>query len=212
MICDETFSVTRTNSLPCRLYVPDEAPAAPLPLVTFLHGAGERGTDPALLSVHGPFRRIAEGWRPDFLCLAPQCPEGVRWTDLTEPLGELIQSTADRLGADRSRLYLTGISMGGFGIWAMLARWPKLFAAAVPICGGGQPWAASEFASVPVRVFHGDADGVVDCHYSVDMVTALKARGGDAELTLYPGVGHDSWTQTYENPDVWAWLLAQKKA
>ncbi|MBR6772138.1 MAG: prolyl oligopeptidase family serine peptidase [Clostridia bacterium] len=200
------------------VYVPENRdPEKKLPLVIFLHGAGERGTDPELLSVHGPFKLIKNGWNPDFICVAPQCPEGAHWNDKTEMLKVFIDGVTEEFNADPERIYITGISMGGFGTWALLARWGSFFAAGVPICGGGMPWTAEAICTVPVWAFHGDSDSVVDVHYSRDMVKAVNSRLGstpnavEARLTEYPGVDHDSWTATYENEEMWAWMLEQKK-
>ena len=200
------------------VYVPENRdPQEKLPLVIFLHGAGERGNNTDLLAVHGPFKHIRNGWTPNFICVAPQCPEGAHWNDKTEMLKDFIDLVAEEYNADLNRVYITGISMGGFGTWAMLARWSGFFAAGVPICGGGMPWTAESICTVPVWAFHGDADSVVDVHYSRDMVKAVNSRLGqnanavEAKLTEYPGVDHDSWTATYENEEMWAWLLAQKK-
>ncbi len=181
------------------------------PIVFFLHGAGERGNDHDLLCVHGPFKKIARGETFDAICVAPQCPEGSYWTTETQLLKSFIDAICTEWNADMTRVYLTGISMGGFGTWIMAIRYPEFFAAIVPICGGGMPWAGSAIKDLPIWAFHGDADGVVKPENSIDMVNAVNAAGGAAKLTLSPGVGHDSWTETYDNPEVWQWLLEQKK-
>lgn len=194
------------------LYIPDNRkPGEKLPLVLFLHGAGERGDDVSLVSVHGPFKRIREGWAPEFICAAPQCPAGSHWNDNTEKLMPFLRTLISEQNADEKRIYITGLSMGGFGTWAMMARWPGVFAAAVPICGGGMPWTAGEFSSAPVWAFHGSADDTVDVRYSRDMVNAVNREGGNARLTEYSGVSHDCWTKTYESEEMWTWLLSQKK-
>ncbi|MGN1450972.1 MAG: prolyl oligopeptidase family serine peptidase [Eubacteriales bacterium] len=194
------------------LYLPDNRnPGEKLPLVLFLHGAGERGDDVSVVSVHGPFKRIREGWAPEFIGVAPQCPAGSHWNDNTEKLMPFLRRLISEHNADESRIYITGLSMGGFGTWAMMARWPEVFAAAVPICGGGMPWTAGEFSSVPVWAFHGSDDDIVDVRYSRDMVDAVNREGGNARLTEYSGVSHDCWTKTYESEEMWTWLLSQKK-
>ena len=193
------------------------------PLLLFLHGAGERGDDLGLVSVHGPPKLHDEV--PELqgcVLVAPQCPEGGWWTP--GPLLALIDEVCARADIDRERLYVTGLSMGGYGTWGLLAAEPDLFAAAVPICGGGDigrlwPEMAVGFVlddllraqSVPIRAFHGEDDDVVPVGESRLLVDALDAVGGHVELTVYPGVGHDSWTQTYADPSLYAWLFAQRR-
>ena len=150
--------------------------------------------------------------------IAPQCPQGRWWADaggknsLPEAVLELVEETAKTNPVDHNRIYVTGLSMGGFGTFDMLARSPKTWAAAIPICGGGDPKSAAKFKKVPIRIFHGDADSVVPAGGSKAMAEALKKARADVELTLYPGVGHNSWTQTYRDPEVMKWLFSQKKA
>jgi predicted peptidase len=112
---------------------------------------------------------------------------------------------------DRERQYVTGLSMGGFGTWALISRYPQRFAAAVPICGGGDRYVARRLRDVPVWAFHGAKDGTVPVQASVEMVEAVKKAGGDAQLTVYPEAQHDSWTETYNNPKVYEWLLSHRR-
>ena len=217
MTSSEKMSFSLIDGFGYMVYVPEKRQAGEkLPLVVFLHGAGERGDDTSRVAVHGPMKRIQNGWRPDFICVAPQCPENCHWTDKTEKLKIFIDLIAEKYGADTNRIYITGLSMGGFGTWAMLSRWSTFFAAAVPVCGGGSPWTAGEFYQVPIWAFHGDADDTVNVSYSRDMVSAVNDHSScpdfaGAKLTEYPGVGHDSWTATYDNDEMWAWLLSHKK-
>lgn len=186
-----------------------EKPADGWPLMVFLHGAGERGDNLDAVKRHGPAKLA--GKRPelnDFLMIAPQCPQG-RWWDIVA-VRELIEVVAASRDVDRSRIYITGLSMGGFATWGLLAAHPDLAAAAVPICGGGEPGAAQKFARVPVWAFHGAKDEVVPLARSTEMVDALKAAGADVKFTVYPEAAHDSWTQTYNNPEVYAWLLKHR--
>ncbi len=199
------------------------------PLVLFLHGAGERGTDNKAQLVHGVsdiLKGAAELGEPVFL-IAPQCPPDRWWAEPVQDRSKLkdaggksplptavlalIEETAKKHPVDRKRIYVTGLSMGGFGTFDMLARAPDTWAAAIPICGAGDPESVSKFKDVPIRIFHGAADAVVPPKGSEVMAAALKKAGADVELTLYPGVGHDSWTQTYRDPEVIKWLFAQKK-
>ena len=182
-------------------------PADGWPLLVFLHGAGERGSDLEMLKKHGP-TKLAGNKRElkDFYLIAPQCPAD-RWWDLTA-VKELIDKTLADAPVDRTRVYLTGLSMGGYATWGLLAAHPEMFAAAIPICGGGDPATAEKFKNVPVWAFHGTDDEAVPHAGTVALVDGLKKAGGDVKFTSYPGVGHDSWTQTYDNPEIYQWLLS----
>lgn len=193
-------------------YLPKAAkPAAGWPLLVFLHGAGERGSDLELVKKHGP-PKLA-GSKPElesFLMIAPQCPAG-RWWDTVAVKG-LIDHVVAGQPIDPKRIYITGISMGGFATWSLLKDHPTLMAAAVPICGGGDPASVANFKSVPIWAFHGDKDTAVPLQRSLDMLEALKKVDSKARLTVYPGIGHDSWTTTFDNPDLYAWLLEHRKS
>ncbi|MEO8612782.1 MAG: prolyl oligopeptidase family serine peptidase, partial [Chloroflexota bacterium] len=143
--------------------------------------------------------------------VSPQCPITSWWAFETEALKALLDSILAEYAVDADRVYLTGLSMGGYGSWALGIQHPELFAAVVPICGGGEPDAVCVLKNVPVWAFHGDADPVVELSESVKMVEALQACGGDVKLTVYPGVEHDSWTQTYANPELYEWFLSHKR-
>ncbi|MBR5519414.1 MAG: dienelactone hydrolase family protein, partial [Clostridia bacterium] len=178
------------------------------PILFFLHGAGERGDDPSVLYVHGPLKKIARGETFDCIVVAPQCPEGSYWITETQTLKLFMDTICEEYNVDRKRVYLTGLSMGGFGTWMMGTRYPDYFAAIIPICGGGMPWAAWTMSKLPIWAFHGTADTAVAPHCSVEMVEAVNIDGGIAKLTMYEGVGHDCWTETYDNPEVWQWLFS----
>lgn len=181
------------------------------PLMLFLHGAGERGTDLALVKKHGPPKLVERGRSLPFIVVSPQCPRG-RWWD-TDVLAALLDEVVGRLAADTDRIYVTGLSMGGFGTWNLGAASPQRFAALVPICGGGDPKTAAKLKGVPVWAFHGGRDPVVRPEKSRQMVDAIKAAGGkDVKLTVYPEAGHDSWTKAYDDPALYEWLLKQKRA
>jgi predicted peptidase len=200
------------------------------PLVLFLHGAGERGDDNRVQLIHGmgDFASDEVMEKHPAFVVAPQCPKDQRWVDVdwgaeshtmpeqpSQPMRltlELIESLRKEFPIDENRLYITGLSMGGYGTWDALQRRPELWAAAIPICGGGDPSGAKVMKDIPIWVFHGDQDGAVKVKRSRDMVEALKAEGGNPKYTEYPGVGHDSWTATYRNPEVHAWLFEQSKA
>jgi predicted peptidase len=209
------------------------APAAPVagvryPLVVFLHGAGERGRDNAKQLKYLPTwiaEPVLRERHPCFL-LAPQCREGERWVDVswadkkslaqgpptTDMLAAVaaIQVVSSREAVDPARIYLTGLSMGGYGTWDLAARQPERFAAILPICGGGDEATAPRLAKLPIWCFHGDADTVVPVERSRTMIAAVRAAGGSPKYSELPGLGHDSWTPAYRDPAVLDWLFAQK--
>lgn len=188
-------------------YLPKAAkPATGWPLLVFLHGSGERGTDLELVKKHGPPKLAGQKAELEsFFMIAPQFPK-TRWWDIVA-VKDLIDQTLATQPIDRGRIYITGISMGGYATWSILKDYPKLMAAAVPICGGGDPTTVSNFRKVPIWTFHGDKDQAVPIQRSIDMVEALKKEKSPIEFTIYPGVTHDCWTQTFENPELYSWLL-----
>jgi len=183
------------------------------PLVLFLHGAGERGSDNQAQLKHGTGNFATAALRQKYPCYvaAPQCRTGQWWNTQADLLLELIADLQKQHRIDPQRIYVTGLSMGGFGTWELISRKPELFAAAAPICGGGDPAKAAACASLPIWVFHGAQDTVVRPELSRVMVEALKKAGGMPKYTEYPGVGHDSWTATYADPAFMEWLFAQKR-
>ena len=211
----EKFSsiVVKTYSYNYLKYLPkDYDGKTKFPLLLFLHGAGERGDNLEKVAVHGPPKLIKQGKQFPFIVISPQCPKGSRWDPdaLDAMLDKIIKSHA----VDESRIYCTGLSMGGFGTWALGSSNPNRFAAFAPICGGGvdrTAFNAFEMWKKPVWVFHGDADKVVPLEESERMVRALKRRGGKPKFTIYKGVNHDSWTETYDNPKLYEWFLSHKK-
>ncbi len=179
------------------------------PLVLFLHGAGERGSNLDRVKVHGPPKLIAKGRKFPFITVSPQCPKN-RWWDAGD-LDKLVTHIQKKYKVDADRTYVTGLSMGGFGTFALAAYAPERFAAIAPICGGGDKIQAYQIDKMPTWVFHGGKDGVVPERRSREMVEALKKRGNDVKYTVYPDAGHDSWTATYDNPEFYEWLLKQKR-
>lgn len=179
------------------------------PLVVFLHGSGERGTDLDKVKVHGPPRLLAVG--ADWPCIAvsPQLEEGARWDP--QRLHRLLQALQQRLHADRQRCTATGLSLGGHGVWRWATGHPGDLAAIAPVCGYGDPTRVAALRRVPVRAYHGDRDTVVPLAPHLACVQALRAAGGQASLTVYPGVGHDAWTPAYNDAGLLPWLLAQKQ-
>lgn len=188
------------------------------PLMLFLHGAGERGTDVQLVARHGPMKLVREGHDFPFIIIAPQCPEKQRWQP--EPLLQLIANAQKKFRVDPDRIYVVGLSMGGFGTWKMGINYPEKFAAIIPICGGGDTGEivmssidhSEALKRLPIWAFHGAKDPVVPVKASEDTVELLKSKGvSDIKLTIYPEALHDSWTQTFENPEIYDWLLQHKR-
>lgn len=183
------------------------------PLVLFLHGMGERGNDLELVKVHGP-AKLAEEKSFPFILVSPQCPLEFRystWEIYLDDLVALIDDVAEKYRVDQKRMYVTGLSMGGFGTWELAKRYPDRFAAAAPICGGGSVKGIERLKNVAVWAFHGAKDDVVPLEESEKMVNALREVGGNAKLTVYPEAYHDSWTDTYNNPEFYSWLLSHRK-
>lgn len=224
------FGGSSGGILKYRLLKPtDYDPNEKYPLVIFLHGAGERGDDNLAQLKHGMADFCKPKRRKEFPCyvLAPQCPTAKKWADIdwnrkdvnvpeqiSESLGlvmELVDSMLKNSAIDKNRLYVTGLSMGGYGSWDALYRRPNFFAAAVPICGAVSPTVAKTISHVPVWCFHGEADPVVDVGYSRTIIKSLEEAGASPKYTEYPGLGHNSWTPTYANPEVYKWLFAQRR-
>lgn len=206
--CELNRSVTVTMKY--LLYLPKDYEQKPSwPLLLFLHGKGERGDNLELVKKHGPPKLIAAGKALPFIVVAPQCPSCQSWEsfELTALLDEIIE----KYKVDHDRIYVTGLSMGGFATWALAARTPGRFAAILPVCGGGDPSQAERIAGTPAWVFHGGKDEVVPLATSQKMIDALKKNSGKAKFTVYPNAGHDAWTETYANPRVYEWLLEQKR-
>lgn len=186
------------------------------PLLIFLHGAGERGTNLQAVTVHGPPKLVKNGRELPFVIVSPQCPPDVVWD--VETLDAMLTKLLRTQAIDPRRVYLTGLSMGGYGTWAWAGAHPERFAAIAPICGGGEPigvWLAGgarreALARLPIWVFHGAKDNVVPLAESERMVDAYKRLGNTARLTVYPEAGHDSWTASYDQPELYQWLLKQR--
>lgn len=202
--------VTKTVQLHYLLHLPpgyDDS--GRWPLILFLHGMGERGDDLERIKVHG-IPRVAEE-KPEllarFIAISPQCPLSTYWTHELDELHGLLDHALEQYAVDPNRIYITGLSMGGFGTWFLGMSRPKRFAAMVPICGGSEPYGAQLIKDVPIWVFHGAKDRIVSPAESRRMVRALKAVGGNVKLTIYPDADHDSWTETYNNPNLYDWLL-----
>ncbi len=202
------------------LYLPEgyrENTRRKWPLILFLHGMGERGTNLDKVKVHGPPKLLDGATNLPFVVVSPQCPLG-QWWDV-ETLDALLEKIIRKERIDTRRVYLTGLSMGGFGSWELAMKFPDRFAAVAPICGGGNPFypagytkrQAAVLKEIPFWAFHGAKDTSVPLSESQRMVDALKKFGCDVKFTVYPEAGHDSWTETYNNPELYEWFLRHEK-
>jgi predicted peptidase len=229
----KTYRSADGQKLPYRLLKPEKIePGKHYPLVLFLHGLGERGTDNVrqLLWGAGEFAKAENRRKHPCFVMAPQCPPTALWVrkDLkelgtpqfalaekpTEPLRlvmELLAKLPSELPVDKQRIYMTGLSMGGFGTWDIIARRPNVFAAAIPICARGDVAQAAKLKNLPIWAFHGDQDPLVPVGRTKEMIAAIRKAGGHPKMTIYAGVGHDSWSATYANPEVLDWLFVQRK-
>ena len=210
------------------------------PLILFLHGAGERGANLEQVKKHG-IPRIVEAMgggekakggargaasatpppeppkavKPPkefpFIAVSPQCPTDSSWNFELDALGALLDEIETVHNVDPDRIYVTGLSMGGYGTFALTAALPNRFAAAVPVCGGGDPRGARRMWHLPIWVFHGAKDPTVPLRRSAEMVEAIALLGGSPRFTVYPDATHDSWTETFNNPELYRWLLSHKR-
>jgi predicted peptidase len=195
------------------LYSPEqhESSAITWPLVLFLHGGGEGGDDIEEVKKHGLPKLIASGKPFPFFVVSPQNPsESQFWDD--QQLIRLLDQLEDELPVDRSRVYLTGLSRGAYGAWRLAIQNPERFAALVPISGGGPLPYVKRITTLPIWVFHGEKDPVIPLVESERLVNELRRLGGNVRFTVYPEAGHDAWTETYDDPRLYQWLLRQKKA
>lgn len=226
------FQNDKGENLNYRLMIPqgyDPQGSEKYPLVLFLHGAGERGTDNTKPLVHGTkeFAKPENRTKYPAFVLVPQCPDGKRWVEVDWTLDshnqlpedsdtvklvlQLITKLQKDYRIDQHRQYVTGLSMGGYGTWDLITRHPEMWAAAAPVCAGGDEATAGKIAKLPVWAFHGDKDTVVKPHRSRNMIEAIKKAGGEPRYTEYPGVGHNSWDAAYADPKLLEWMFAQKR-
>lgn len=226
----KVYTSNKGESLNYRLHLPDDFDAkTKYPFVLFFHGAGERGSDNQKQLIHGVKNILAYSKKSNtpLIIVAPQCPRGAQWVNT--PWGaddhrmakvpatsmllsmEILKELQTTYFIDDSRIYVTGLSMGGFATWDIIQRMPNTFAAAMPVCGGGDRRMAKVIKDIPIWVFHGDSDSVVKTKRSKDMVAALKKVRGDVKYTEYKGVKHNSWGRAYSDEKALTWLLSQKK-
>jgi len=200
------------TSLKYLLYLPDgyDKKGQALPLIVFLHGAGERGNDLKKVKAWGIPKMLEKKKDFPFIVVSPQCPAGAWWTEYAESLKALIDYIKTEYNVDASRIYLTGLSMGGFGTWYMAERYPDEFAAIAPVCGGGDVFWAKQI-TVPVWAFHGAKDDVVLLQRSQEMVDAIKSAGNNnVKFTIYPELGHGCWEAAYGDEELYKWFLSHK--
>ena len=190
----------------------DYSPDKKYPRLIYLHGAGSRGGDISIVSdaVTGPIGEINRGHKLPFIIAAPQCNVKM-WFEISETVLGFIDMVAARPDVDRTRVYLTGTSMGGYACWYFAMFRADLFAAILPVCGGGLPAFASYLKGLPVWAHHGALDNVVDVNESLAMVRQLRRLGSEVRLTIYPDREHDSWVPAFADPEVYTWLLTHRR-
>ena len=193
-------------------YLPkDYDPAKEYPLVLFLHGAGERVQDPHQAMFHGYMKYVREqGKEYPFIFIAPQCIGNAYWGSYTESLSAFLDFILETYPVDRRRVYLTGLSMGGTGTWMFAMARPNTFAAIMPVCGSGIYWNVANLLKTPIYMVHGDCDTCVPISNSVEMLTSINSRGGNAKLKICYGVGHDAWNYAYTDDSLLEWMLSQR--
>ena len=233
----EELLVHQNDTLPYRILIPENYNSqSPFPLLLFLHGAGERGSDNKSQLVHGSFLFKSEDFRNNYpaIVVFPQCPEKSSWANvkrnydmlngkkfdffkeisenkqliMVEKLLDFIQK---KYSIDPTRRYVGGLSMGGMGTFELVARNPDYFAAAFPICGGGNPDWSDLLKTTPFWIFHGEDDGVVSVDFSRKMYEALGKEKASVRLTIYPEVNHNSWDNAFAEPDLMHWLFSNKR-
>lgn len=182
----------------------------PIPLLIYLPGAGDRGSDLRQIGHGGPIRELREGRQIPARVLTPQC-RFETWFDIFQVLCEFVRSAIDDPGIDPSRVYVTGASMGAYATWQLCISHPDWFTAAVPVCGGGMYWDAGRLKDLPIWAFHGEKDDVVLPCESQHMVEAVNRCGGNARLTLFPEADHNAWDPAYSHEPMWQWLFSQTK-
>jgi predicted peptidase len=224
------FTNADGKTQPYRLLTPkDYDPGKAYPLVLFLHGVGESGTDNLKQVTNSAYLFAGDSMMARYPCfvVAPQCPGSRRWVEVSwsldahtmpeqpsEPLAltlQLLDELPKEFHIDPRRIYVTGLSMGGLGTWDILARRPKLFAAAMPVCGAADEHTAPLIKDIPIWTFHGDRDTTIKPSRSRNMVAALQAAGGHPRYSELLDVGHNAWTYAYNSTDIYDWLFAQQR-
>lgn len=219
------FETNFGEKLNYQAYYPKEI-TPNLPIVLFLHGAGERGNNNTVQTKHvvPQLIKYSQNNKP-CIVIAPQCPSKQQWANISWKLKhhrmteypstplklalQLLDKTIEKHKVNKSRIYIVGLSMGGYGTWDAIQRKPNYFAAAVPICGGGDVEKGPLLTKLPIWVWHGDKDGAVPVYRSRSMVESIKKAGGSPIYTELKGVGHNAWTPASESKELWDWLFLQ---
>lgn len=216
---ERTISTTvhQTVSGEYLLFLPEQYGAIPdehWPLLLFLHGSGERGRNLNKVRSLALPKHLDDQPNFPFIVVSPQCPPGKWWTDLDvmQTVLAILNHVQAEYKVDPDRVSCTGLSLGGYGTWQYGAQFPDRWAALVPVCGWGNPYEASRLKGIPVWAFHGGQDKNVPPALAKQMAGVLQRAGGDVRLSIYPQAGHFIWDQTYKNPELWEWLLQQKRS
>jgi len=215
---EQSFKTSDAAEVPYLLYLPKDYGAVSdqkHPLMLFLHGRGESNGPLSLVGKWGPPRMAAAGQDLPYVIISPQCPRQDSWSSETQQARvlELLKHTLEHYQVDADRVYLTGLSMGGYGSWRMAADHPEMFAAVAPVCGGGQPDDAKNLKDLPIWVWHGDQDRAVPFQRSVEMVEAIRSAGGtQIKFTTLESIGHNSWSAAYATPELYSWMNQQKRS
>lgn len=214
---EQSLATSDGGSIPYLIYLPENytADGAKVPFMLFLHGRGESNGPLEIVAKWGPPRRLAAGEKMKYLVVSPQCPRESAWNrdDQQKRLLELLAFIQKTYNIDDDRIYLTGLSMGGYGTWRLASDHPEMFAAAAPVCGGGDPKNGDKLTKLPIWAWHGSADRTVPVERSVEMVEAIKAAGGTkVRFTSLEHIGHFSWQAAYQSNDLYAWFDQQKKS
>ncbi len=225
----EIFKTQFGEQLPYQVYTPEFKNNNKVPVILLLHGAGERGKDNKKQTAHGfkPIIEYSKANNKPVIIIAPQCPNSMQWVNVkwntkahampefpSTPLRlalELLDSKVKSMPVDQTRIYITGLSMGGYGTWDAISRKPEYFAAALPLCGGADLKQAQKLTKLPIWTVHGDKDSAIPVSRSRDMVKALKDANGKITYTEHPGAGHNIWSRTYSDEKVLDWLFNQKR-
>jgi predicted peptidase len=207
---EQALTTSTGYSIPYLLYLPEgEVPEGGHPLILFLHGRGESDGPLSVVAKWGPPRMAARGEGLPYIVVSPQCPRETNWSAPEQQAAvlELLEHVLASQRSDRNRVYLTGLSMGGYGTWRLAAAHPDKFAAAAPVCGGGRVEDAAALTKLPIWAFHGTEDEAVPLRRSEEMVEAIEAAGGVAvRFTTLEHVGHNSWSAAYATPELYQWL------
>ena len=209
---EQAFKLASGKSVPYLLYLPekyDEKSTKKWPVILFLHGRGESRGPLSIVAKWGPPRMAARGDNLPYIIISPQCPADQRWTtpEQVKAILNLLAHISKSFPADSRRIYLTGLSMGGYGSWKLAAEHGNLFAAVAPVCGAGNPEDAEKLKDIPVWAFHGTEDRAVPYQRSLEMVEAIQKAGGNkVRFTTLKHIGHNSWSAAYATPELFEWF------